>query len=68
VVNVLIVNAVLPAKGRAESCGDKVVALMQGFFVNGGTGRDAETAACYGAPAGAFLRKAVLYCVRYLRL
>jgi len=68
VVNALIVSAVLPAKGRAESCGDKVVALMRGFFVNAGIGPDAETAAFYGAPAGAFLCKAVLYRARYRRL
>ena len=63
----LIVNAVLPAKGRAESCGAKVGALMRGFFVNAGIVPDAETAAFYGAPVGAFLRKPVLLRVHYLR-
>jgi len=66
VVSALIVSAVLPAKGRAESCGDKVVVLMRGFFVNAVIVLDAETAVFYGAPAGAFLRKTILFRAHYL--
>jgi hypothetical protein len=68
VVNALIVSVVLPAKGRAESCGGKVAALMRGFFVSAGTARGAEIAAFCGAPVGAFLHKVVLYRAHYPRL